>query len=168
MNGKTFQLIQRLPVNDANHLIHYEMNNQNYLVIHDQNMITPSIRIFRRKSGVDCVFESFQTIPCGHVSDIALVNFGTSEQMDKLLVTVNDTILQVRRQSGLSGFTHSWSVPIDGGSSVQSWSTDDHRFFFIVGQSRKCSGSLVFEVLTTGLPLLPVTFNTNQCASVVK
>lgn len=168
MNGKTFQLIQRLPVNDANHVINYEMNKQHYLVIDDHNMMTPSIKVFRRKSGVNCVFESFQTIPSGQITDIALVNFGTSEQMDKLLVTVNDTILEVRRQSGLSGFTHSWSVPIDGGSSVQSWSTDDHRFFLIVSQSRKCSGSLVFEVLTTGSPLLPVTFNSNQCSSVVK
>lgn len=168
MNGKRFHLVQRLDVNDANHVMHYEMKRQHYLVIDDQNMISPSVRVFRRKTGTDCVFESFQTIPTRHLSDMIILNFGTSEQLDKLLVTVNDSTLEVRRQSGLSGFTQSWSVPVDGGSSVQPWSTNDHRLFFIVGQSRKCSGSLVFELLTTGSPLLPVIFNTNQSSSVVK
>lgn len=170
MNGKTFQLVQRLPVNDANHLIHYESNNQHYLLIDDHNNMNPSIRIFRRKSGVDCAFESFQSIPTGALNDISLIDFGTSEVMSKLLVTVNHTHLVVRQQRGHSGFHDSWSVTVDGGSSIQSWITeDDHRLFLIIGQTRKCTGSLVFEIITKGSTLLPVTFkhHSNQCNSVV-
>lgn len=166
MNSKTFQLVQRIPVNYANHVIHYESNNQHYLLIDDHDMMNPSIKIFR-KSGVGCTFEFFQSIPSGQVNDVVLLNLGTAEQMHKLLVTVNDTILEVRKQSGQSGFMESWSVPVDGGSSVQSWLTDDTRLFLLVGQTRKCTGSLVFEVLTKGSTLLPVTFKSNQCTSVV-
>lgn len=132
--------------------------------------MNPAIKIFRRNSGVDCAFESFQSIPSGEVNDIVLIDFGTLEVMSKLLVTVNHTHLEVRQQQGHSGFHDSaWSVPVDGGSSIQPWLTDDdHRLFLIIGQTRKCTGSLVFEVLTRGSTLLPVTFkNSNQCKSVV-
>ena len=119
-----------------------------------------SIQIYKKKDIAGCQFILFQKIPFHDVKDMVLFAHGPAGQESIYLATVNQSSLTVMRQSGSAGFTSQWQLRVTGGQAVQPVFMKEGRQFvhMIVGQGRRCRGSLVFEAKVRGASLMPVSF----------
>lgn len=119
-----------------------------------------SILVFKKKDVSGCQFVLFQKIPLLDIRDISIFSHGPAGRASMYLTAVNESSLMVWRQSGASGFVTSWNMALTGGLAVQPvFVLDSGRLFLLVGQGRKCRGSLVFEAVLRGSTLLPLTFS---------
>lgn len=161
LQGTSFKLIQRIPVSDSHHVVYYESNGQHYLAFSElgdasAESSTQSIHVFKKKEVSGCHFVLFQTLPFDNLRDLNVVSYGSVSRPQLFLTGVNSTAISVWRQDGYSGFRDSWVMRVNGGESVQPVFVKNHGLFFIVSQSQRCRGSLVFEAKSVGSTLLTI------------
>lgn len=160
--GNTFKLVQRVPVNDANHVVHYEHRKRHYLAFSDAASHydfeqAPGIHVFYMKDGLACHLMPFSKLHFDNLRDLSVVSFGPMDRESILLVAINSTTLTVWKQEGIFGFPRSWSMPVSNGQAVYPVSAAND-LFLIASQGNKCTGSLVYRAVFSGASLKPLVF----------
>ena len=158
----TFKLVQRLAVNDAHHVIHYEHNKRHFLAFGDGGgsddlESTQAIHVFTMKHRLSCHLIPFAKLRFENLKDLTVVSFGPMSRETILMAAINSTTVQVWKQEGVFGFSRSWSMPVTNGQAVYPISANND-LFLVASQGNKCQGSLIFQAVFSGASLRPLVF----------
>ena len=180
-------MLQRIASADSRFVTHFQEREQHFLLFTDAraadgedvgagsrsfDSADNSLLLFKRRASPDgCTFQLDQRIPFPGVRDVKVFSFGAAGLTGGrlFLSAVNASALVVMRREGAAGFqlqpSSSWVMRVTGGQAIQPLMlpatpapSPAASLLLIVGQSRRCHGSLVFEAKMRGASLLPLSF----------
>lgn len=156
----SFKLVQRMALEQANHVHHFESTGHHFLAFGSDD----AIHVFRNEQKSGCQFSSFQQIQMNHLKDFKLTSFGPRGQEHVMITTAGKSEVSVHLYNGYSGFDKSWVMPVTEGRAILPYAIDN-RFYLIVTQNPSCSGATVFEAIIKGSSLLPLTTSSQSSSS---